>query len=118
MEFLIAGLLVVNLAAVVLGAQLLREEISAQANAWLASEADTVKSLSGLWKESQRQTAALQSLLGRGDASEAVNRLAQMLEDSPAALSREQESALSKAMEEGISSILGYTAGKGSEGGA
>lgn len=94
----------------------LREEISAKADAWLAGEADTVKSLSGLWKESQRQTAALQSLLSRGDASEAVRELARQLEDSPSLLGQEEESALSKAMEEGISNILGFSAGRTSEG--
>lgn len=94
----------------------LQEEISAKADTWLAGEAETVKSLSGLWTESQRQTAALQSLLSRGDASEAVRELARQLEDSPSLLGQEEESALSKAMEEGISNILGFSAGRTAEG--
>lgn len=124
MDFLIAGLLVLDLAVTVLGVLVLRRELAGmekraktEAEAFLAVEADTAKSLSGLWKETSRQTAALEALLAREDAAETLKRLEERLEDAPGILDREQESALSKAMEEGITNLLQYSAGKGREAG-
>ena len=94
------------------GTEELRKEFFAQLDGCLSYGAETVKSLGTLWNESERQTAVLQSLLAREDASESLKKLQAMLEESPSVLSRDQEGAMSKAMEEGISSILGYTAGK------
>lgn len=52
------------------------------------------------------------ALLERGDAAEEVKRLRALLEDSSAVLDQERDSAMSKAMEEGIANIIGYAAGK------
>lgn len=94
------------------GTEELRKEIFNRFDGCLSYGAESVKTLGGLWNESEKQTAALQSLLAREDSAEALKQLRALLEDSPAVLSREQEAAMSKAMEDGIASIMAYTSGK------
>lgn len=123
---LAAVLTLVNLLAVFGAAQFLKRElrrhfakadehhkkICAQLDGCLSYGAETVKTLGVLWNESERQAEALQSLPARDDVSALVKKLEAMLEDSPAGLCPEREAAMSKAMEEGIASILAYTSGK------
>lgn len=94
------------------GTEELRKELFAQLDGCLSYGAETVKTLGTLWNESERHTAALQSLLAREDVSELVKKLKAMPEEPTAGLSPEQETAMSKAMEDGIASILAYTSGK------
>ena len=54
--------------------------------------------------------ADMNKLLAREDAAGEMKRLAALLEEAPAVMSREDESRLSRAMEEGITNILGYAA--------
>lgn len=93
----------------------LSKEIYARFDGCLSYGAETVKTLGGLWEVSERQTAALQTLLGRADASETVKRLEEMLKNAPDVLSLEDETRLSRSMEEGISNLLQYQVGKGRE---
>lgn len=83
-----------------------------EAEGWLTVDAETAKSLSNLHKETERMSRALSILLSREDAAEAVRRIEQMLKEAPDVLTAEGEAARSKAMEDGIASILAYTAGK------
>lgn len=54
----------------------------------------------------------MEEMPSRQDLEKHLKRLEAMLEDSPAGLGPEREAAMSKAMEEGIASILAYTSGK------
>lgn len=146
MEFLIAGLLVLDLAVTVVGVHLLERnsrrrwcEIQSllaetkrslgEVNSSMAVLTHTVTA-QGDQRGRERSEdaevfdkfqASISSALSRiGDGNMAalcgietrLRTLEKLLEDSPAVLSREREDSMNKAMEEGISSILGYTAGK------
>lgn len=140
MEFFIAGLLVLNLAVTLVSVHLLKREtervfrgvgqLLGEAKASLtgvnASQAELMHKLVRMDEQRKKDMETLLTEQGttagafrivfekmnempsRQDLTEAFKQLS----DSPAVLSREQEGAMSKAMEEGISSILGYTAGK------
>ena len=70
-----------------------------------------VKTLEAL-KRLPEMAEGVQALLARDAASEVVERLEKLLVDAPEKLSAEQESQLSRYMDEGIASIMSYAAGK------
>lgn len=90
----------------------LRKEDAA---AWMAEDARTVDALQGVFSRLEalpKLEADVAALLERDAASEIVKRLEAQLREAPEFLSADDESRRSRTMEEGISSILAYTAGK------
>lgn len=84
-----------------------------------AMEAQRKKDMETLLTELETATGAfrmvfekMEEMPSRQDLEKPLKRLEAMLEDSPAGLGPEREAAMSKAMEEGIASILAYTSGK------
>lgn len=98
---------VLNLAALLVASQFLEREIrrhSLAVQERVAEAKGALEAVNASLKEVRTE---------RKDASEAVRRIEQLLTEAPGMLSAEEEAAMSKAMEEGISNLLGYSVGKG-----
>ena len=93
MEFLIAGLLVVDLAVTLVCARLLKRELRRQ--------------LRGMQEQNAEATQALAAVDG------SLKELLQKEADFP----HDEEARRSRDIETGLANILGYTAGKGAEAG-
>lgn len=68
-------------------------------------------------KPLEKLASDVDTLLARDVASEIVEQMEQRLKDAPSVLSAQEEVQLSRAMEEGLASILGYSPGRGGEAG-
>lgn len=97
MELLIAGLLVVNLAVTLVSIRLLER-----------------KTTGALCDVKKRLDMVNGAILG---SNSAIEKLARVVQERNAQPSGEEEARMSRAMEEGLANILGYTAGKGGEAG-
>lgn len=96
-----------------LGLTRMEDARRADAEARLSADAETVKSFDQIWTGLEQLMEALFTLLKREDLSEGIRRIEQLLTEVPGVLTAEDEAAMSKAMEEGISNLLGYSVGKG-----
>lgn len=143
MEFLIVGLLVINLAVTLLSGQLLErearrhfcelKELLAETNGSLsgvgASQREVVRTLAKM--DDQRQ-ADMEKLLTEEEVTAGAFRMVfekmealpsrqdlaesfEQLENAPDVLDREDEAKHSRAIEEGIANLLQYQVGKGKE---
>ena len=73
------------------------------------------KALRGVWealKPLPEMAEGVQALLARESVSEMLERLEKRLADVPERLSREDESRLSREMQEGVENLLNYFPGQ------
>lgn len=83
-------------------------ETSGRTETLISSEAGTLQSLGGLWRESERQTEALRALLAREDAAEVLGRLEKAMREGPT-LSADEEARVSREVQEGIENLMRYS---------
>ena len=84
-------------------------------DALLAENVQMEKALRGVWealKPLPEMAEGVQALLARESVSEMLERLEKRLADVPERLSREDESRLSREMQEGVETLLNYFPGQ------
>ena len=84
-------------------------------DALLAENVQMEKALRGVWealKPLPEMAEGVQALLAREAVSEMLERLEKRLADVPERLSREDESRLSREMQEGVENLLNYFPGQ------
>lgn len=85
----------------------LREELAGvrgELAAFAKENAETAQSLSGLWREAERKTEALQALLSKDDAEAVIAWLEKHLEAA-----QKTEERMPAAMLEGFDNLMSYT---------
>lgn len=88
-------------------------------DALLAENVQMEKALRGVWealKPLPEMAEGVQALLARESVSDALGRLEKRLADAPGVLSQDDESRLSREMQEGIENVLGYSLAQAREG--